>query len=477
MRAAAVVDAAPPRSTDTELLSRRDIGVLTAGVALIAVAIVVGAVLVSRGVPVLAGLPPLVGHWRPHVGPGTVPAVVLAVLLVGNGPALAARLRWLGLLGAAWAATVAWTLALALVDGWATGVSGRLATPYEYLSALPSLPAWGELLRTFTDRIPADAPGSWSTHVAGHPPGAVLVFAVLDRIGLAGGGPAGVLCIAVGASAVVAVAVAVRRLAGEDTARALLPFLVLAPGAIWVGVSADAVFLGVSAWGIALLALATGSRGAHHDVAALGAGLALGGALFLSYGLVLLVLPAAAVLLVGGRWRTLAVAAIGVLAVVAAFAAAGFRWWEGYLAVRPRYYAGYGGDRPYGYWVWADIAALLLMLGPAVWVGAARLLPVGPAALRALLRPTARRPAGAGGRPRSPVTTPGLVLLVGSVAVAVAAAALSGMSKAEVERIWLPFAAWLAVACVALPARSRTRWLAVQALTALLLQHLVLTPW
>jgi len=52
---------------------------------------------------------------------------------------------------------------------------------------------------------------------------------------------------------------------------------------------------------------------------------------------------------------------------------------------------------------------------------------------------------------------------------------LSGMSKAEVERIWLPFAVWTCLACAELP-RPR-RWLAAQAVVALLVNHLLLTVW
>jgi hypothetical protein len=49
------------------------------------------------------------------------------------------------------------------------------------------------------------------------------------------------------------------------------------------------------------------------------------------------------------------------------------------------------------------------------------------------------------------------------------------MSKAETERIWLPFAMWLLPACAFL---SRPRaWLAAQAVLALLLNHLLRTGW
>jgi hypothetical protein len=49
------------------------------------------------------------------------------------------------------------------------------------------------------------------------------------------------------------------------------------------------------------------------------------------------------------------------------------------------------------------------------------------------------------------------------------------MSKAETERIWLPFALWLLPACAFL-GRPRV-WLAAQAVLALLLNHLLATGW
>ncbi|MFI0789835.1 hypothetical protein ACH4Q6_30045 [Streptomyces lydicus] len=57
------------------------------------------------------------------------------------------------------------------------------------------------------------------------------------------------------------------------------------------------------------------------------------------------------------------------------------------------------------------------------------------------------------------------------------AADLSGMSKAEAERIWLPFTWWLPVAAALLPARDRRGWPAAQAATALLVNHLLMTDW
>jgi hypothetical protein len=61
--------------------------------------------------------------------------------------------------------------------------------------------------------------------------------------------------------------------------------------------------------------------------------------------------------------------------------------------------------------------------------------------------------------------------------VAIGLADLSGLSKAEVERIWLPFTVWLTAATAFLPAASRKLWLAAQAATALAVNHLLLTNW
>ncbi|MGC1732899.1 MAG: hypothetical protein WA731_09590, partial [Pseudonocardiaceae bacterium] len=77
------------------------------------------------------------------------------------------------------------------------------------------------------------------------------------------------------------------------------------------------------------------------------------------------------------------------------------------------------------------------------------------------------------GRSQPPV----LVLLCGAAALAVLVADLSGLSKAEVERIWLPFAVWLVAAAGLLPARQVRWWLAGQALVALIVNHLLLTTW
>lgn len=426
---------------------------VTAAVVLVVTAALVGWALLRDGVDIILGFPPLLASWMPHLGPGTPAAVLTAVAVVTRGPELAARLGWRPLLATAWLASLTWTVSLALVDGWRRGVVGRLTTDQEYLWDVPKVVDIAAMLRTFSDFILTDQPVHWTTHVGAHPPGAFLVFVWLDRIGLGGGGPAGIVVMLVGASACVAVAVTLRALGAEATARAALPFGVLFPGAVWIGVSADGMFAGVLAWGVALLAIGATGHGRRADLTALGGGMLLGYCLYLSYGLVLGGLLPLAVLGVTRRWRAAAFSVAGVLAVVVVFTAAGFWWFTGYEYLRVIYAASAALDRPYGYFVWANLAAALFALGPAVVVG-----------LRRLLARTDRLPTAA-------------ALLVAAGLAAIVVANLSGLSKAEVERIWLPFGVWLVVACALLPRAHVRSWLAAQAGLALAVNHLLLTVW
>ncbi|MFD5321352.1 hypothetical protein [Streptomyces sp. NPDC127098] len=400
------------------------------------------------------GWPPLFAQWLPHLGPGTPVAVCVAVLVVVYGPGLAVRLAWRWLPGSVAVASLAWVLSLALVDGWQRGFVDRLATGQEYLTAVDDIGDAGVFLRTFVTRIPIDAEGNWPAHVAGHPPGATLTFVLLDRIGLAGGAWAAAFCVLAGASAAAAVLITLRAVVGEEVARRAAPFLVLAPAAVWLGVSADGYFAAVAAWAVALLALSATGAAQWPRAAAVGSGVLFGWLLYLSYGLVLMAPIAAAVLVLARTWRPIPCVVVGVVPWVVAFTAAGFSWFEGYTTLVERYYAGVAGVRPYGYFVWANLAVQVLSVGPAVAAGLASLA-------------VARR---RGGR---------LAVLVGAGVLAIVVADLSGMSKAETERIWLPFALWLLPACVALPGggdRSRW-WLAAQGATALVVNHLWLTRW
>ncbi len=399
-----------------------------------------------------AGAAPLFGNWLPHAGWGTGPAIALAIVVVAQGPTLARRLSWRPLLAVSWAAALGWAFALAMVDGWERGFAGRLTDPNEYLHEVGGVTDIGAMLRGFADRILDFEPDSWTTHVSGHPPGALLFFVLLDRLGLGGGAWAGVACLLIGTSAVLAVAVALRELGAEDRARAALPFLVLAPAALWIAVSADAMFAGVTAWAVALLAIAARPGGKTSAAIAAGVLFALG--IYLSYGLVLMALPAVAVLIAARTARPLLPALAGALVVVVAFTLAGFWWLDGYHLVVQRYYQGIASERSYAYWWWGNLAATVCAVGLATVAGLSRAL--SPRPLRAL-DPTA--------------------LLVAAALCAILAADLSGLSKAETERIWLPFDIWLLAATAFLPRAAARPWLALQAAATLLLVHTILTNW
>ena len=401
---------------------------------------------------------PIFGWWNAHAGWGSVPAVLIGLAAVLWGPGLAQRLRWRPLTLLTWATSCGWAFALAMIDGWQRGFAGRLTARHEYLRQVPTITDIGEALRTFSDRILDFQPNSWITHVSGHPPGALLTFVWLDRIGLGGGAWAGLLCLLVGSSAAAAVIVAVRALTDEATARLAAPFVAVAPTAIWIAVSADGYFAGVAAWGIALLALAVRRTVRFPAVAAASAGLLLGWAILLNYGLALMAVPALAVLLAATDWRAclraLAVAVPSALLVVAAFAVAGFCWFDGYTLVQQRYWQGIAVNRPFQYWGWANLASVVCAIGLGSVAGIGRVFDIAAIRQRA-----------------------GLHLLVTAALVAILCADLSMLSKAETERIWLPFTVWLTAAPALLPAKSHRWWLAVNVVGALLLNHLILTNW
>lgn len=421
---------------------------------LVVAAAVVGTVIQHRHGTLRVNWPPLLADWDPHLGPGTPAALAVAAAVVVYGPSVAVRLPWRSLLLAAWGTGMAWTWSLALVDGWHQGVAGQLTTQHEYLRVIDRFHDIPAALRGFSDHILLESPDNWPAHVAGHPPGATLTFVLLDRIGLGGGGWAGTWCITVGTTAAVAVLVAVRALTEERLARRAAPFLVLAPAAVWVGTSADGYFAAVAAWALALLALAV--TGCRPGWTGLASGLLFGWTVYLSYGLTLFAVIAGAVLLLGShRTRPLPFLLAGFLVAPVAFTAAGFDWWEAYRVLVTRYHQGAGGVRPYGYWVWANLACTVVIVGLATVAGLRR-------AGAALIRRTD------GGQAR-------LALLVAGALVAMLVADLSGMSKAETERIWLPFALWLLPACALLT--GARAWLVAQAVLALLVNHLLLTGW
>ena len=396
--------------------------------------------------------PPIHAEWEPRVGSGTVPALVLATAAVFGGSRVAETASWKRLLLLSYLASVAWLLALAYVDGH-DGVGQILNTSYEYLGTARTTTDLHATLAEYVERIPYSAgERQWPVHVAGHPPGALLFFVVLARVGFGGGYAAGLVVTLVAATVPLAVLVTLRTLGAGDLARRGAPFLIFGPAAIWQAVSADGMFAAVAAWGLAALALGAVR---HSIVWSAFAGLLLGYAVMLSYGLLLLGFLALAVLWLAGNWRPLPIAAVVAAAVVLVFAGLGFAYWEAFPVLRERYWDGIASRRPPEYWMWANFAALLFSAGPIAGAALAHLV---------------------AGRPWSGAAR--VVAALGAAGwLTVVVADFSQMSRAEVERIWLPFVPWTLLPCSLLDQRWRRIGLAVQLSTAVVVQHLLFTGW
>lgn len=400
---------------------------------------------------------PLHGFWDPTwLGPGTVPALVIALLAWRYAIPLADRLRWRWLLLVCYLVALAWMLSLALTDG-TYGISHVLGNDVEYLDTALATDDVPLMLREYISRIPYAHEDNWVTHVAGHPPGALLFFIALVRLGFDTPWSAGLVTTVLTATTVVPVLLTLRALGAEDTARRVAPFLTLTPAAIYLCISADGLFAATAAWGMAALAGSAVAR-TRARLVALGvvAGLLLGACVMMSYGLPLLGILALAVLVAArGSWWPLPVAVAAALCVVLTFAVLGFAWWEAYPVLTERYWDGVASMRPGSYWTWGNLAALLLSAGPLLGSGVAVLV------TRVRQWPADRV----------------VVLLAGAALLMIVIADLSQMSRAEVERIWLPFIPWLTLSLVLLPQRWHRPGLALQLLSALLLETLLHTSW
>lgn len=422
---------------------------MLAWAALIVVSNRVGQMLLDSGLPLRILAPPIIGTFQlnPRGGFGilTLAAPLVAFLLVRRGPRLSRELQWPTLLTGSGVAAIAWSASLAVMAGWAA-LKRPMQLPGHYLADVGAVGDPVAFLHHFVERI-----DTYGTHVRGHPPGFLLVLSLLDRLGLHGGGWAAALVIAGGGAAVPAVLVTVRAVVSEDAARRAAPFLVLAPTALYVATTADALFAGVTAWSVALIVLAAvGSPGRTADRRALAGGLLLGVGLMLSYGLVLIAVIPVTVAASRRAVRPLVLAGLATVGVLLAMGGLGFSWLEGLAATRREYLDSVASVRPYGYFLVANLGALAVITGPATAAGLA------------LLRE--RR----------------LWLLVGGTLAAIALADLSGMSKGEVERIWLPFAVWLLPAAAFAAGRHPRRvqrWLVAQVAVAFAVQVGVRTHW
>jgi methylthioxylose transferase len=288
---------------------------------------------------------------------------------------------------------------------------------HDYLPTVPMfLAAPGGYLRHFSERILHGLP----IHPSAHPPGATILLAGLDRAGAPGAWPAAAFILLAGAAAAPLVYLLGRSVAGERPARiAMLAWAFTPTVLLESATSMDAVFATAGA-GAAVLVL--GRR-------RLAAAAATVGCSFLSYALPATAVWAGIVLwLRRSRREAVAMAVAAMALAVAAYGAlwlaTGFDPIATYSATKFHYEHGISRYRPYWYWLAGDPAAFLAGLGIPVALAYARSLNTRTAAAVAL-------------------------------AAVVLVSALSGFSKAEVERIW-QFLVPLAVVAAA-PELGRAR--------------------
>jgi hypothetical protein len=281
-------------------------------------------------------------------------------------------------------------------------------------------------------------------NVGGHPPGLMLV---IHGLGLDTAGELSALCIAAaGACAPLGYVLARRLLAHERRARLAGLLIVASPLVLLFGsTSADAVYA------------AAGLIAANALVSRRPAGRALGAVVFALATLgtwALLAIGAWAAIL---AWRREGLAAAAVLAAACGLAvvavngalalAYGYDPIATLRATEALYRNSVASVRPYWFWVLGSPVAWALMLGA----------PIAGAGLIAAVR----------GRPEA----------VALATVLVIAAAL-GFTKAETERIWLPFAPLACVAAAGVLPIARVRAvLAFLAVQVIVVQVVFDTVW
>ncbi|MFZ0384333.1 MAG: hypothetical protein WAL22_01600 [Solirubrobacteraceae bacterium] len=433
------------------------------------VALTIGAGLINhfrRGVDLGSALPPFLMSWTPDVRWPAAIAFVLAVGCAGLAPWAIERVRS----GAAFAALgYVVTLAVGLsvgaarlgIAGWShvfdLGPGGAFEAKFEYL---PALPALHRGVAYYVGHFPQLLP-ALPTHVKGNPPGPLVGMQLL---GLTTPGRLAAACMIVG-SLVTPLTYSLGRSLGsggnpgraaggasgaalvdaERRGRIAATFAAFSPCVLIYGfTSADFVFAAMAA-AVAWLLV---SR--HGRVVALGC-VAAGAGAFFSW--VLLAIPAWAVVVSymrDGRRPALRLAlgaAAGVIGVTLLLVAIwGYDPIAILRAVHHAYGKGAAAHRPYAFWLLGSPAAWVTLLGPPiVWL-----------TLRSLQR---GEPAAA------------------ALALIVAVSTISGFTKAETERIWLPYVPLACAAAAATPVTRLRLWLVAMATIAVVVRVLFGTTW
>jgi methylthioxylose transferase len=419
--------------------------------ALVAVGLGLTLLAVRLDAPLGTASAPFLGSYRLALDPATLlaPTVALVALIaVANG--VHERLRWPLLLFAGYGVAAAWAFALAVVDG-GQGLAGPMTNPDEYLADVPDVAGDpGRYLDTFVQRE-----DEHTVATRQHPPLPVLALWALTRLGIERPAALGATITVLGALVTPLVAAAVRSLCGEQAARRLLPVLALAPYAVWIAVSMDAVTAALGAAFVAAGVIASErDRPAPSRVGwAAACGLLLGVAALFTYSVAWLGASVLCIYFV--RRRPLLNVATGGCALLPllAVAMAGFSWADGLEMAQRDLSTRVGPVRSALIWGFLGLVVLLLACGPALVASA-----------------------------RKVALTPGWPFLVGAV-LGVGFAILAGLARGEAERSWLPFFPWLLVAAVAPERRggpaSPTPVLLVGAgaVTAVTIQAVLRTAW
>lgn len=379
---------------------------MAAGLGLTALAVAVKARVGSPSAP-------FTGYFRFKVEIGSLLAPATAItVLAGVRAGIADRLRWRVLLVVAYLGAVWWAVSLALVDG-GNGFASPIASANEYLRDVPAVGSHpGHFLRTFVEQAP-----HYTVATRTHPPGPVLLLWGLGKLGLHAPELIGILVTVLACAYVPLLAVAVRSLCHESAARGLLPILVLAPYAVWLAVSMDAIVLLLAAAFVTLGVVA--SEPGRSPFWALASGLVLGADALLNYDVAWLGVSVIAVYFVRRRPLLNVFGGVGALIPLGLAWLAGFTWTDGLSAAQADFSVRVGPHR--SWWLWALLDLLLLLIA------------CGPAIIRAVRRLH---------------TTPGWPFVVGA-GLAVGFAILSGLSRGEVERSWLAFYPFLLIPAVA----------------------------
>ena len=401
---------------------------------------------------------PFTASYRGKVGFGSLLAPVTAAIVLWGLRRRPIAVSWRRLLVAGYGAAAAWTTGLALVDG-GNGFASPVANPSEYLTDVPAIGTHpGRWLRTFVDNADLH-----SIATRTHPPAPPLLLWLLEKFGISRPTLIGLLIAAVGCATVPLVAIAVRSLCGETSARKLIPVIALAPYAVWVAVSMDAVTMTVSAAGVmcGVLASENNRRGWSQTRWGLAAGIFMGISALFSYAAPWLAISLICVYFVRRRPLLNLITGFGALLPLYAFRAYGFIWTDGLTSAQMDFSLRVGPNRSWLLWGFLDLAILLIACGPAIVITVKRVR-----------------------------LTPGWPFLVG-VGAAVIFAIGSGLARGEVERSWLPFYPWLLTAAVAPLIRPRATETDIEAfsgplpwaeilvgvLAATVLQAILRTTW